>query len=48
MDQQSDLKTFTGKILKSGDKLVLQDGIEESIYQLDDQEQVKDFEGRER
>ena len=46
MDQQSDVKTFTGNIMKSGDELVLQDSIGESTYQLDDQRQAKGFEGK--
>jgi uncharacterized protein DUF5818 len=46
MDQQSDVKTFTGKIMKSGDEFVLQDSIGESSYQLDDQRQAKGFEGK--
>jgi hypothetical protein len=39
-------KTFSGKIMKSGDKLVLQDGVGESIYQLDDQTKAWGFEGK--
>lgn len=46
MDQQPDVKTFTGKIMKSGDEFLLQDSIGESTYQLDDQRQAKGFEGK--
>jgi Protein of unknown function (DUF5818) len=46
MEQVPDLKTFSGTIVRSGDKLVLQDGIGESVYQLDDQQKVKTFEGK--
>jgi hypothetical protein len=46
MGQPLDTKTFAGKILKSGDKLELQDGIGESTYQLDDQKQAQGFEGK--
>jgi len=46
MEQPPDLKTFSGTIIRSGDKLVLQDGIGESVYQLDDQQKVKTFEGK--
>ncbi len=44
--QLPDAKTFSGKILKSGDRFVLQDSIGESIYQLDDQGKAKFFEGK--
>src|SRR5580658_25538 len=44
-DQQMELRTFTGKIIKLGDKLVLQDSIGESSYQLDDQRQAEGFVG---
>lgn len=43
--QLPDVATFGGRIMKSGDKLVLQDGIGESTYELDDQTKVKAFEG---
>lgn len=36
-------KIFTGKIVKSGDKLVLSDATEKKIYQLDDQVKAKEF-----
>jgi Protein of unknown function (DUF5818) len=46
MNQQSDLKTFTGKVMKSGEKLVLKDSASKSTYKLDDQDRAKSFEGR--
>jgi hypothetical protein len=36
-------KTFTGVIVKSGDKLVLTDTISKTSYQLDDQRRAQDF-----
>ncbi len=45
LDESEDFTTLSGKILKSGDKFVLQDSIGESTYQLDDQQRAKDFEG---
>ena len=42
----SDAKTFSGKIVKSGDQLVLQDVIGESMYQISDQVRAKFFEGK--
>jgi hypothetical protein len=36
-------KTFTGKIVKSGDKLVLSDTESRATYQLDDQQKAQDF-----
>ena len=39
----TDAKTFTGKIVKSGDKLVLTDSASKTIYQLDDQQKAQDF-----
>jgi hypothetical protein len=44
--QLPDAKTFRGKILRSGDQFVLQDGVGESTYLLDDQAKAKFFEGR--
>jgi hypothetical protein len=46
MGQLPDVATFDGKIMKSGDKLVLQDAIGESTYELDDQTTLKTFEGK--
>lgn len=36
-------KTFTGKIIQSGDKLVLSDATGKKVYQLDDQIKAKEF-----
>jgi hypothetical protein len=36
-------KTFSGKIVKSGDKLVLTDADSKTTYQLDDQQKAHDF-----
>lgn len=36
-------KTFSGKIVKSGDKYVLKDGDNKTTYQLDDQQKAQDF-----
>ena len=36
-------KTFTGVIVKSGDKVVLLDTISRTSYQLDDQQKAKSF-----
>jgi len=36
-------KTFNGKIVKSGDKLVLTDADNKTTYQLDDQQKAQDF-----
>ena len=45
--QMSDPQTFTGKIAKSGGKLVLKDSASKSTYILDDQDRAKQFEGKE-
>ena len=37
------VKTFSGKIMKSGDKLVLMDTASKATYQLDDQQKAQDF-----
>src|SRR5262245_56413770 len=39
----SESKTFTGKIVKSGDKLVLSDKESKTTYQLDDQEKAQEY-----
>jgi hypothetical protein len=39
----SETKTFTGKIMKSGDKLVLSDAESKTTYQLDDQQKARAF-----
>jgi len=36
-------KTFTGKIVKQGDKLVLTDATGKAVYQLDDQTKASTF-----
>jgi Protein of unknown function (DUF5818) len=45
-DQDRATKTFTGKIVKSGDKLVLRDDSISAPYQLDDQQKAAKFEGK--
>jgi hypothetical protein len=42
-DNPDESKTFTGKIIQSGDKLVLTDATGETIYQLDDQVKAREF-----
>jgi hypothetical protein len=37
------VKTFSGKIVKSGDKFVLSDINNKTTYQLDDQQKAQDF-----
>jgi methionine-rich copper-binding protein CopC len=37
------VKTFSGRIVKSGDKLVLKDMTNKTTYQLDDQQKAQDF-----
>ncbi len=44
--QVPDSRAFSGKIVKSGDRLVFQDSMGESVYQIEDQNKVKDFEGK--
>jgi hypothetical protein len=39
----TEAKTFTGKIVKSGGKLVLTDSASKTIYQLDDQQKAQTF-----
>jgi hypothetical protein len=39
----AETKTFTGKIVKSGDKLVLADAESATTYQLDDQQKAEEF-----
>jgi len=36
-------KTFSGKIVKAGDKLVLADTVSKTTYQLDDQQKAQDY-----
>jgi len=42
-DQNAAQKTFTGMIVKSGNKLVLSDSTAKTSYQLDDQQKAQDF-----
>jgi hypothetical protein len=42
-NQATQAATFTGKIVKSGGKLVLTDADSKTNYQLDDQKKAKDF-----
>jgi hypothetical protein len=42
-DDQNPTKTFTGMIVKSGDKFVLTDVVNKTSYQLDDQQKAQDF-----
>lgn len=46
LDQLRDMATFSGKVLRSGNRLELKDAIGESTYQLDDQNQSRAFEGK--
>ena len=39
----SETKMFTGKIMKSGDKLLLSDDENKTTYQLDDQQKARSF-----
>ena len=39
----SSVKTFSGKIMKSGNKLVLTDIVNKTTYQLDDQQKAQAF-----
>ncbi|MBZ5521704.1 MAG: hypothetical protein LAP21_05535 [Acidobacteriia bacterium] len=41
--QKSETRTFTGKIVKAGDMLVLAAPTEKKTYQLDDQEKAQEF-----
>jgi hypothetical protein len=42
-DDQNSEKTFTGMIMKSGDKLILSDTTSNTTYQLDDQQKAQAF-----
>jgi hypothetical protein len=46
MGSLPDVKTFGGKITKSGSELVLEDSTGESTYQLDDQTKAEAFVGK--
>ncbi len=43
---QPESKVFTGTILKSGETFVLSDSVTKSRYTLDDQEKVRQYEGK--
>ena len=42
-DQNTTQKSFTGTVVKSGDKLILTDSASKTTYQLDDQMKAQDF-----
>jgi hypothetical protein len=44
--QASGVQSFTGTVVKSGDKYVLQESETGTMYDLDSQERVKSFEGK--
>ena len=44
--QTQDAKAFSGTIVKEKGKLVLKDTVAKVIYQLDDQDSAKQFEGK--
>jgi hypothetical protein len=44
--QPPEVKTFVGKISKSGQKLILEDSAMNTSYQLDDQKKAKQYEGK--
>jgi len=44
--QPQDAKSFAGKIVKEGDRFVLRDTINKVTYQLDNQDQLKQYEGK--
>ena len=44
--QQAGVQVFTGTVVKSGDKYVLQDSASNATYDIDAQDQVKPFEGK--
>jgi hypothetical protein len=44
--QQPGVQVFTGTIVKSGDKYVLQDSASNNTYDIDHQDEVKQFEGK--
>jgi hypothetical protein len=46
MSKASESQTFTGKVAKSGSKLVLKDTASKATYALDDQDKAKQFEGQ--
>ena len=44
--QQPEVKTFSGKISKNGQKLVLEDASMNTAYQLDDQKRASQYVGK--
>jgi len=44
--QQPGVQVFTGTIVKAGDKYVLQDSASNNTYDIDRQDEVKQFEGK--
>lgn len=45
-EQQPELKTFTGRISKSGEKFILEDTTKRVAYQLDDQAMAQRYQGK--
>lgn len=45
-EQQPQVKIFTGKISKSGQKLILEDESMKTSYQLDDQKKEQPYQGK--
>ena len=45
-DSDDEIKTFNGTIIKSGDSFALDDATNKVVYQLDDIEKARQFEGR--
>lgn len=39
-------RSFDGRIVRSGDQLILQDGASRTSYKLDDQTKAKEYEGK--
>lgn len=46
INPQQSARSFDGKIIRSGSQLVLQDGVSQSSYKLDDQDKAKEYEGK--
>ena len=44
--QQPEVKTFTGRISKNGEKFILEDPAMNTSYQLDDQKKAQQHEGK--
>ncbi len=44
--EQPEVKTFTGRIFKNGEKFVLEDPAMNTSYQLDDQKKAEKYEGK--